>query len=97
MNDADARDRRTEARVPATGVVRLLPDEPAARTIVGSLLDRSRTGFRATHDDHDLQTGQAVRFEMDGRSGYAKVVWRRILQNRIEAGFMIVLGPAAKQ
>ena len=59
--------------------------------IRGKLLDRSIRGFRAEHDCTELTSGQAVRFLLTpSAEGQARVVWTRILGNRVETGFLIL-------
>lgn len=82
-------ERRNQARSQASGTAQLLVAEPVAREITGQLVDRSEKGFRLTHHDPDLVAGERVRFTMDNCSGVAMVVWRRILPQHIECGFMI--------
>lgn len=86
-------DRRSEERYSSDGEVNLAFDDPVAFEITGTLLDYSRSGFRAFHHYSELRPGQLVRFRHVVASGTAKVIWNRILPERVESGFLIV--PAA--
>ena len=86
-------DRRSEERYSADGEVNLAFEDPIECEITGTLLDYSRSGFRALHHYSELRPGQLVRFRHVVASGTAKVIWNRILPERVESGFLIV--PAA--
>lgn len=86
----DYRDRRAETRHDADGQVRLSFEEPVHQEICGRLMDFSNHGFRAVHDCSDLHAGQLVQFRHDVASGTARVMWNRILQERVETGFLVV-------
>lgn len=83
-------DRRAEVRFDAGGEVRLALDEPVHQEITGALLDYSRSGFRAVHQCPDLHTGQVVQFRHMMASGTARVIWNRILPERMESGFLVM-------
>jgi len=62
-----------------------------AKNIRGKLLDRSINGFRAEHDCIELTSGQLVRFRLTASvGGKARVIWTRILGDRVETGFLIL-------
>jgi hypothetical protein len=83
-------DRRAEARHEADGEVRLSFEEPIHQEISGTLVDYSNSGFRAVHHCSDLHAGQVVRFRHVVASGTARVIWNRILPERVESGFLVV-------
>ena len=83
-------DRRAEPRNGADGEVRLSFEEPVHQEIQGRLVDYSNSGFRAVHDCSELHTGQLVRFRHVVASGTARVMWNRILPERVESGFLVV-------
>ncbi|HKX00024.1 MAG TPA: PilZ domain-containing protein [Bryobacteraceae bacterium] len=88
-------ENRREPRQPADGEIRLSFREPGPKTdpreVVGMLLDRSASGFRAQHGCAELISGQVVRFRAQGSfKGKARVVWTRILGDRVETGFVIL-------
>jgi hypothetical protein len=56
----------------------------------GKLLDHSAGGFRAQHGCTQLTCGQIVEFRLMAISGVARVVWTRILGDRVESGFLIL-------
>jgi hypothetical protein len=86
-------DRRAEERFNADGHVNLSLDEPIPREIVGTLVDYSKNGFRAVHHCSELRTGQLVQFRHIVACGTARVIWNRILPERVETGFLVL--PAA--
>jgi hypothetical protein len=83
-------DRRAEERFNAEGEVCLSFDEPLHREITGELVDYSNSGFRAVHHCAELHTGQLVQFRHVVACGTAKVIWNRILPERVESGFLVV-------
>jgi len=83
-------ERRNEPRHHAEGPVRLILEEPKILEIAAELLDSSRSGFRASHHYSALHSGQEVRFTSDLSQGRARVMWNRILPDRVETGFLIV-------
>jgi hypothetical protein len=89
-------EQRVEPRHAAQGEVWFSFDEGGsakgrAKEIRGRLLDRSASGFRAEHDCHELTSGQVVRFRLTPSvKGQARVVWTRILEGRVETGFLIL-------
>jgi hypothetical protein len=84
------RDRRAEPRHDAEGEVRLSFEEPVHCEISGTLVDYSNSGFRAFHNCSDLHSGQMVKFQHVVASGTARVIWNRILPERVESGFLVV-------
>jgi hypothetical protein len=89
-------EQRAETRHVVQGEVRFTFDEGGSakggsKEIRGKLLDRSTSGFRAEHDCPGLTSGQVVRFRITASShGTARVVWTRILGERVETGFLIL-------
>ena len=92
-NGMAARERRTEERFNAEGEVKLAFSDPMRQEIHGNLLDYSKSGFRAVHSYRALHTGQVVEFRHFIAHGQARVMWNRILEERVETGFL-VLQPA---
>jgi hypothetical protein len=82
-------DRRREPRTQGGGSVVLLAEQPFRRWIEGSLLDMSRSGFRMSHRDGELEVGNSVEFWIGDRRGEARVIWHRIVADRIESGFVV--------
>jgi len=89
-------EQRAEHRHAAQGEVRFIFDENgsargSSKEIRGKLLDRSTSGFRAEHDCPELTSGQVVRFQLAASTkGQARVIWTRILGDRVETGFLII-------
>ncbi|MBZ2186047.1 MAG: PilZ domain-containing protein [Bryobacter sp.] len=83
-------DRRSEARLKASGSVplRLTGDENLI--FEARLLDVSASGFRARHANSALRSGQEVEFSLPSVQGLAKVVWNRTTPEFIESGFFII-------
>ncbi len=84
------KERRRRERRPARGEVLLVVDSPALVEIRGSLLDVSLAGFRASHRYTALCAGQEVCFCHSLGQGWARVIWNRVLGDRVESGFLIV-------
>ena len=83
-------ERRRAERKAAGGPVRLSVDEPERVDLDGLLFEISESGFRATHHCSTLEPGQEARFAHRWGSGRARVVWNRILPDRVETGFWIL-------
>jgi hypothetical protein len=92
--DRKYQEKRREPRKPASGQVKLHVSDSALLALLGrpviegEMLDESAHGFRAAHRERELTTGEEVRFESDGTIGRAKVVWNRIVEDRVESGFL---------
>jgi hypothetical protein len=86
----DYADRRAEVRYTGDGDVDLHIEEPVREDVIGMLVDYSNSGFRAVHHCSNLHTGQVVHFRHFVASGTARVIWNRILPERIESGFLVV-------
>ena len=83
-------ERRKAQRNAVGGPVRLSVDTPARIDLDGLLLDISDSGFRAVHHCPTLEPGQEARFAHPWGNGRARVVWNRILPDRVETGFWIL-------
>ena len=96
MNPA-AWEKRREDRRSADGAVRVWFENPAPVKIEGRLVDVSPNGFRMAHGCRSLEAGQAVEFSHLEAAGQARVVWNRILEARVETGFVVLAaGPRRK-
>jgi hypothetical protein len=85
-------EKRRELRRKASGAVEVRFSDPQARTIEGVLMDVSASGFRMAHQDAGLQAGQVVEFSHDEAVGKARVMWNRIVDRRVETGFLLISG-----
>ncbi len=83
-------ERRQDERKPAEGQVVFFLHNPDIE-IRGSLLDVSPDGFRAAHQHTALCAGQQVTFHHAFADGLAEVVWNRVLGDRAESGFLILV------
>jgi len=83
-------ERREEPRFAAKGKVRLQAEAAGSRTVKGTLIDTSASGFRARHDCYELTSGQIVTFEHRWAAGRARIMWTRIIGNLVESGFLIL-------
>lgn len=90
LSEVDYRDRRSEERFSVEGEVNLFFDEPMHRSITGTLVDYSKSGFRAFHNYSELRPGQVVQFRHLVSSGTARVIWNRIVPERVETGFLVI-------
>jgi hypothetical protein len=83
-------EKRREARQAAKGSVTIQSTGLRAINIEGELMDISVSGFRMAHQEHSLEPGQTVEFSHAGTKGTARVVWNRIVEQRVESGFFIL-------
>ena len=83
-------EKRREARRPAAGTVRLRYTNPEPLEVQGRLIDVSSSGFRMTHHHTSLAAGQVVEFAHREAGGKARVMWNRILEDRVETGFFVI-------
>jgi hypothetical protein len=83
-------EQRKEQRELAVGEVSLILEDARSIGFPGRLLDVSQNGFRASHKNTALSTGQRVRFRHSRRDGHALVMWNRILPRHTESGFLIL-------
>jgi len=90
MTTPSVREKRRETRRPAAGAVRVSYSNPQRLEIQGRLLDLSASGFRMAHRCTSLVAGQAVEFTHTEASGRAQVMWNRIVEDRVETGFLVV-------
>jgi hypothetical protein len=83
-------EKRSEDRKPAKGKVWFAPEGAGSSEFSGRLFDVSKSGFRATHSNAGLSTGQRVLFRHSRGKGCALVMWNRILDPNVESGFLIL-------
>jgi len=83
-------EKRRELRQPAEGPVLVRFANPQPLEILGQLMDVSASGFRMAHANQALQSGQIVEFSHALAVGAARVMWNRIMDQRVETGFLIV-------
>jgi hypothetical protein len=90
MTAPSVREKRRETRRPAAGAVRVSFSNPQPLEIHGRLLDLSASGFRMAHGCTSLVAGQVVQFTHVEAAGWAQVMWNRIVEDRVETGFLVV-------
>jgi hypothetical protein len=83
-------EKRREPRQPAEGPVLVRFADPQPLEILGQLMDVSPSGFRMAHANQSLHSGQVVEFSHSLAVGAARVMWNRIVDQRVETGFLIV-------
>ena len=83
-------EKRRELRQPAEGPVLVNFSNPQPMEILGELVDVSPSGFRMSHANQSLHSGQMVEFSHSLAVGAARVMWNRIMDHRVETGFRIV-------
>ena len=83
-------EKRREIRQPAEGPVLVRFADPQPLEIQGELMDVSASGFRMAHANQSLHSGQVVQFSHSLAVGAARVMWNRIVDQRVETGFLIV-------
>jgi hypothetical protein len=84
------REMRREVRRPAEGAVRIRYTNPRTVEVEGRLVDVSLSGFRMAHGCVTLAAGQMVEFMHTEASGKARVMWNRVVEQRVETGFLVV-------
>jgi PilZ domain len=90
-------ENRREERFAADGTVCLVLDHDGTEAVYGRLVDVSESGFRVAHKSGELTRGRTLRFHFEDRnsgqlrSGWARVIWSRILESTIESGCYIVI------
>lgn len=90
LHETTVAEKRREPRQPGEGEVHLSADEPLGPACVGRLIDVSKQGFRAAHDCAEIRSGLVLRFRHPTGSGLARVVWTRITNQGMEAGFFLL-------
>jgi hypothetical protein len=85
-------EKRREPRRKAEGAVRVRFADPEPVDIEGELMDISPSGFRMAHSCVSLTAGQVVDFTHPEAVGQARVMWNRVLAERVETGFFVVGG-----
>jgi hypothetical protein len=84
------REKRRESRRQVDGLVRVEFSNPRPVNIEGRLMDISASGFRIAHSCKSLATGQVVLFSHSEATGRARVMWNRILDAKVETGFLVI-------
>ena len=87
---AQIKEKRRELRRTADGSVEVSYFDPQKVEMVGRLIDVSPSGFRMEHGCASLSTGQIVEFSHSEASGRARVMWKRIMGERVESGFHVI-------
>jgi hypothetical protein len=83
-------EKRREQRRRASGTVRIRFGNPRPQEVAGDLVDVSESGFRMAHAFPSLEAGQVVEFSHLEARGRARVMWNRIVEQRVETGFFVV-------
>jgi hypothetical protein len=86
-------EKRREVRRAADGAVHVSYSDPHAQEIQGRLLDVSASGFRMAHGCASLSAGQLVEFSHSDVNGRARVIWTRVVGERVETGFLVAAQP----
>jgi hypothetical protein len=82
-----AHEQRKEPRRAAKGQVTV---RGSRGEVPGQLVDVSLSGFRMAHGDATLEPGQVLEFSHSEAAGKARVIWNRIVEQRVETGFLII-------
>ncbi len=83
-------EKRREPRREASGRVHVRLTDPRKMDLEGRLIDVSLGGFRMSHGLASLATGQVVEFAHAEARGRARVIWNRIVDDRVESGFLVL-------
>jgi len=76
--------------VPFSGRVELRFDDPVPFAVSAQLIELSSTGFRAAHHCKNLDPGTEVRYQREGASGRARVIWTHVLEDHRVSGFLLL-------
>jgi hypothetical protein len=90
LSEKQIGEKRRESRRPADGLAHVEFSNPRPVKIQGRLMDVSSSGFRMAHSYTSLAAGQVVDFAHSEARGSARVMWNRILDRRVETGFLVV-------
>jgi hypothetical protein len=90
MPEISIGERRRAPRIAQSGGVEISFDDPMATTIHAKLIERSSSGFRASHECKNLDPGMEVRYQREGFSGTARVMWTHVLQGQRVSGFLLI-------
>jgi len=83
-------ERRRVPRASASGRVELWLDDPVPLTVNAELTELSVMGFRAAHQCTHLDPGIEVRYQREGASGRARVIWTHVLDGHRVSGFLLL-------
>ncbi len=83
-------EKRRESRRRTQGMVQVRFSNPRPTKVRGRLIDISSNGFRMAHDETSLAAGIIVDFSHSEGSGRARAMWNRIIEGRVETGFLVV-------
>jgi len=83
-------ERRKAPRAAHAGRLELSFDDPIPTTVQAELIEISARGFRAAHRCTTLDAGIEVRFEREGATGRARVIWTHVLDGYRVSGFLLL-------
>jgi hypothetical protein len=83
-------ERRKVPRESHTGPLELSFDDPIPTTVHAELIEVSAMGFRAAHQCTSLDAGIEVRYQWEGASGRARVIWTHVLDGHRVSGFLLL-------
>jgi hypothetical protein len=83
-------ERRRAPRLPASGRVEILFEDPLPASVEAELVDTSARGFRISHESSRLVPGLEVRLQRDGPVRRARVIWTHILDGRSVSGCLLL-------
>jgi hypothetical protein len=83
-------ERRIAPRLPGAGHLEIMYADPLPATVDAELIERSSTGFRASHACARLVAGLEVSIRRDGNSSRARVIWTHVLQEHRVSGFLLL-------
>lgn len=83
-------ERRQHPRLPASGPVGILFEDPLPITIPAELLETSESGFRIAHDCDQLRSGLEVRLLRGDTTRRARIIWTHTLDGRRVSGCLLL-------
>jgi hypothetical protein len=86
---AQVRDRRDEKRHPVSFSRPLYITWMQEQSLLGRLIDVSRSGFRVLHQFRRFEPGQEVLVSFPWGKVRAQVIWNRVFRTQVQTGFRL--------
>jgi hypothetical protein len=92
--NAPAVERRASRRISADGQIAFERTDLPGLVLEGSLMELSGEGFRFSHTEKDLRSGERILAAFPWARVEAKVIWTLMVGDRIESGCMFLAAAA---
>jgi hypothetical protein len=83
-------DRRQGPRIPSSGPIEILFEDPLPATIEAELQETSDRGFRILHGCQQLVPGLEVHLRRNGAMQRARVMWTHLAEGQRVSGFLLL-------